>query len=564
MQFTEKGSLLGELLVSEGILTREQLNIALEKQKSSKQVGKKGLLGATLVELGFCKESDISKAIAKKAGVEYLEMQNYNIDMAAVNLITPELAKKYNALPLGFKDGKLLLAMKNPGDIVAIDDIRIITGHNIKPVVINDKELETAIKRFENMSIMQLEQEEIEEVEKEEENVNDDLNQRPAVQLANQIINQAAKAGASDIHIEPQEKRLRIRYRIDGVLHEIMQQPISIHPSLVSRIKVLSNMDIAERRIPQDGRTTLKIDSNIIDVRVATMPSAYGEKITMRLLNRNDRFITLKELGFNESELEKYESTLHSPYGFILITGPTGSGKSTTLYASLAILNQPDKNIITLEDPVERRIEGLTQIQTNPKAGLTFASGLRAILRNDPDIIMVGEIRDHETARIAIESALTGHLVLSTMHTNDSAGAITRLNDMGIEPYLSSSSLIGVVAQRLVRVLCKECKQKYIVTKNQLLNSVPDFPLAGNEEEIELYKTRGCVYCNGTGYRGRVGIYEFLRVTEAIQNLILSKVSAREVRETAIKEGMLTMKQDGFLKVKQGITTVEEVLRVIV
>jgi len=563
LPLTAKNSLLGELLINEGIITKEQLESALEKQKTKEQNKKKGLIGNTLVELGYCTENDISRILARKAGVQFLEMNNYEIDMSAANLITPELAKRYNVLPIGFENDRLLLAMKNPGDIIAIDDLRIITGCSIKPVVINDKELETAIKRFINMSMALQETDEIEEIE-EDETENDDLNEKPAVQLANQIINQAVKAGASDIHIEPQEKRLRIRYRIDGVLHEIMQQQINLHPTLVSRLKVMSNMDIAERRIPQDGRITLKVDGNIIDVRVASMPSAYGEKITMRLLNRSDRLITLKELGFNEYELEKYEITTKSPYGFILITGPTGSGKSTTLYASLAKLNQPDRNIITLEDPIERRMDGLTQVQANMKAGMTFASGLRAILRNDPDIIMVGEIRDHETARIAVESALTGHLVLSTMHTNDSAGAVTRLSDMGIEPYLTASSLIGVVAQRLMRVLCKECKQPYIVTRQQLINSIPDFPFEGDEEEIQLFKSKGCVYCNGTGYRGRVGIYEFLKVTESIQKLMLSRASAKEIRQAAIREGMLIMKQDGLQKAKKGITTVEEVLRVIV
>jgi len=342
-----------------------------------------------------------------------------------------------------------------------------------------------------------------------------------------------------------------------------MQQPITLHPTLVSRIKVMSNMDIAERRVPQDGRITLRVDGNIIDVRVASMPSAYGEKITMRLLNRNDRVITLKELGFHSVEIVKYEKTMKSPYGFILITGPTGSGKSTTLYASLAVLNQPDKNIITLEDPIERRMEGLTQVQVNAKAGMTFASGLRSILRNDPDTIMVGEIRDHETARIAVESALTGHLVLSTMHTNDSAGAVTRIGDMGIEPYLTASALIGVIAQRLIRVLCPECKQPYVTTREEILNSAADFPFDGDEKEIELYQAKGCVYCNGTGYKGRKGVYEFLRITETIQKMILNRASTRDIHNVAVKEGMLTMRQHGLLKVRMGLTTLEELLRVI-
>ena len=564
MPLSAKNSYIGELLIEEGIITRAQLDDALVKQKLKSQSGARGLLGHTLVELGYCTDSDISRAIAKKSGVQFLTMDNYEIGMSAANLISPELAKKYSALPIGFENGRLLLAMKNPGDIIAIDDLRIITGFGIKPVVINDKELDAAIRRFSNISMELQETNEIEEAEEEEEGTDtDNLNGKPAVQLANQIVNQAVRAGASDIHIEPQEKRIRIRFRIDGVLHEIMQQPITLHPTLVSRIKVMSNMDIAERRVPQDGRITLRVDGNIIDVRVASMPSAYGEKITMRLLNRNDRVITLKELGFHSVEIVKYEKTMKSPYGFILITGPTGSGKSTTLYASLAVLNQPDKNIITLEDPIERRMEGLTQVQVNAKAGMTFASGLRSILRNDPDTIMVGEIRDHETARIAVESALTGHLVLSTMHTNDSAGAVTRIGDMGIEPYLTASALIGVIAQRLIRVLCPECKQPYVTTREEILNSAADFPFDGDEKEIELYQAKGCVYCNGTGYKGRKGVYEFLRITETIQKMILNRASTRDIHNVAVKEGMLTMRQHGLLKVRMGLTTLEELLRVI-
>ncbi|NSW89334.1 MAG: Flp pilus assembly complex ATPase component TadA [Firmicutes bacterium] len=555
-------SLIGEKLVETGIITREQLNEALMKHEIKKLRGEKGLIGQTLVELGYCTEEDIAKVVAKQTGIKFLEISNYNIDMSAANLISPEVALKYSAIPIGFEKGKLLVAMKNPGDIIAIDDLRIITGYNIEPVIISDRELDTVIKRFANISTNV--ETDVEEESEEDTTGNMENNEQPAVQLANQIINQAVKAGASDVHIEPQEKRMRVRFRIDGVLHEMLQQPLSIHPSLASRIKIMANMDIAERRIPQDGRISLKVEGDIIDVRVASMPSAYGEKITMRLLNRNDRFITLKELGFSEKQLKRFMEVLELPYGFILITGPTGSGKSTTMYAALAKLNRQDKNIITLEDPVERRLDGLTQVQVNVKAGMTFASGLRSIVRNDPDIIMVGEIRDHETARIAVESALTGHLVLSTMHTNDAAGAVTRLADMGIEPYLTASSLIGVVGQRLARLLCKECKQPYKVTREELVNSVPDFPFEGNEREIELYKAKGCVYCNGTGYKGRTGVYEFLRITENIQKLILMKASSAEIRQNGVREGMLTMRQDGLLKVKAGITTVEELLRVVV
>jgi len=359
------------------------------------------------------------------------------------------------------------------------------------------------------------------------------------------------------------EKTTRIRFRIDGVMHEIMQQPLSMHPVLASRIKVMAEMDIAERRIPQDGRISLTIADNAIDIRVASLPSIYGEKLTLRLLNRSGRIMSLKELGFSDAYLDHYNRTIQLPYGFILITGPTGSGKSTTLYASLDVINTLDKNIITLEDPVEIRVAGLNQIQMNRKAGMTFSSGLRSILRNDPDIIMVGEIRDHETAKIAVESALTGHLVFSTLHTNDSAGAVTRLGEMGVEPFLTASSLAGVIAQRLMRLLCLECRKSYTLSREEILSSVPDFPLDPDEEIVTLYKPQGCIACNNTGYKGRIGVFEFLRVSETMQRLILRKASTNEIRELAIAEGMHTLRQDGLLKVKQGISCIEELLRVI-
>ncbi|RQD74024.1 MAG: type II/IV secretion system protein, partial [Candidatus Syntrophonatronum acetioxidans] len=331
-----------------------------------------------------------------------------------------------------------------------------------------------------------------------------------------------------------------------------------------TRIKVMANMDIAEKRIPQDGRITLRVEGKTIDVRVASLPTAYGEKLTLRLLDRSARLITLEELGFPSDYLEKYRQVMNLPYGFILVTGPTGSGKSTTLYSTLVELNSPEKHIITLEDPIERRLEGINQVQVNIRAGMTFASGLRSILRNDPDIVMVGEIRDHETARIAVESALTGHLVLSTLHTNDAAGAVTRLGDMGIEPYLTSSSLAGVVAQRLMRVLCDNCKKPEKLCKADVLNSVPDFPLDPGEDEITLYRPEGCMRCNNTGYRGRTGAYELLTMSENIQKMILSRSSTNVIKQAAVEEGMITLRQDGLLKVKKGITSLEELLRVII
>jgi type IV pilus assembly protein PilB len=480
-------------------------------------------------------------------------------------LITPEIARRYSALPIGFDKGKLLVAMMHPKDIIAIDDLRIHTGYDFQPVVCADGELMAAIERYSRAmaSVEQAATEEEVEVEELTPEV-DGASEKPAVHLANTIFNQAVRAGTSDIHIEPQEKGMRVRFRIDGVLHDAMQPSKKLHPPLVSRIKVMANMDIAERRVPQDGRISLKIEDKAIDVRVATLPTAYGEKVTMRLLNRSGRLITLEELGFPLPQLEKYRRIMKMPYGFILVTGPTGSGKSTTLYATLSAINSVEKNIITVEDPIEYRLDGLNQVQVNVRAGLTFANGLRSILRSDPDIVMIGEIRDAETARIAVESALTGHLVFSTIHTNDAAGAITRLGDMGIETFLTASSLAGVVAQRLARVLCLHCKEAYEIKRDELLSNIPDFPLKEGEEKLILYRSKGCFRCSNTGYKGRVGIYELLLVNEEIQRLTLNHASSSEINDAAVAAGMVTLRQDGLRKVKQGITSVEEIMRVIV
>lgn len=557
---------LGEQLIKMGIVTEEQLKKALDVQAKNRAKGIKILLGQALTQLGYCKEEDIARAMAKKWGLEFISLNQQGIDMAAANLITPEIAQKYKLLPVRIKDGKLLVAMSNPNDIIAIDDIELLTGYEVQPVIVMDRELNMALEQFQNISTgIEQKNELAEEAEEEEkiDSIDDEANAKPAVQLVNQILHQAVRANASDIHIEAQEKQTRVRFRIDGVLHEIIQVPLRLHPTIVSRIKVMGGMDIAERRVPQDGRITVRIEDKTVDIRVATLPSAYGEKVTMRLLNRNSKILTLEQLGFPEKHLRRYERTIRLPYGFLLITGPTGSGKSTTLYATLEKLNSPDKNIITLEDPIERRMNGINQIQMNTKAGMTFASGLRSILRSDPDIIMVGEIRDMETAKIAVESALTGHLVFSTLHTNDAPGAVTRLGEMGVEPFLTASSLIGVVAQRLVRVLCPECKKPFRFSREEVLKSVPDFPIGPDEKFITLYKPVGCMACNNTGYRGRIGVYEFLTVSETIQKLILERASTNVIRKVAISEGMNTLRQDGLMKVKQGVTSMQELLRVV-
>jgi type IV pilus assembly protein PilB len=555
------GNFLGTLLVKDGAITPKQLEEALQYQNTKE--GAKLLFGQILIQLGYCKEEDIFRVLAKQAGVAFISLETHSVDEVASSLISVENARRYKVLPIGFDNNRLIVAMRDPKDVIAVDDLRILTGYDIKPVIVPDRELESAINNLERMTSHIEQAATEEEAESETAASSEEASEKPAVQLANLILNQAVRAGASDVHIEPQEKDLRVRFRLDGVLRDIMHPPRQLQASLVSRIKVMANMDIAERRIPQDGRMTLKVEDKAVDVRVATLPAVYGEKMTLRLLDRSNQFLTLEQLGFPATELPKYQKIMRLPYGFILVTGPTGSGKTTTLYATLAVLNSIEKHIITVEDPVEYRLDGINQIQVNPKARMTFATALRSILRNDPDMIMIGEIRDQETARIAVESALTGHLVLSTLHTNDSAGAITRLDDMGIETFLTASSLIGVVAQRLLRLLCPQCKKAYTMKREEMLALIPDFPFDKGQEEVQLYGPTGCLRCSSTGYKGRSGVYELLLVSEKIQRMILERRPAREIKELAIAEGMITFRQDGLLKVKKGITSLEEVLRVV-
>ncbi|MEW5952891.1 MAG: ATPase, T2SS/T4P/T4SS family [Bacillota bacterium] len=551
---------LGARLVADGIISQGQLDDALSAQNMEK--GKRGLLGKTLVRLGYCTEDDIARAIARRAGIPFISLETYTVDAAAVATIPIEVAKRYHALPIAFEGNRLVVVMQQPYDIMALDDLRILTGYDIKPVIAPDSELDAAMEKYSRAGLG-FEHEVDDEAPVEDAGVEmDESGERPAVQLANMIIAQAVGAKASDVHIESYEKYLRVRFRIDGVLHDTMQPPRRMHASLVSRLKVMANMDIAERRIPQDGRMSLRLEGRNIDIRVASLPGSYGERVTMRLLDRSGSIITLEQLGIDPAILSRYKESIKLPYGFVLVTGPTGSGKSTTLYASLAAVDKVAKNVITVEDPVEYRMEGINQIQINPKAGLTFASGLRSILRSDPDIIMVGEIRDKETARIAVESALTGHLVLSTLHTNDAAGAVSRLTEMEIEPFLTASSLACVMAQRLVRKLCSNCKASYVMTRQEL-EAVPGFPLQEGEDKIILYRPSGCMRCSNTGYRGRLGVYELLNVSEKIQRLTLERKSAREIKDTAVAEGMVTLRRDGLLKVRQGITSLEEIMRVV-
>ena len=546
-------------LVDAGIITTEQLKEALEIQKTSKQ-----LIGTILTQLGYCTEEDVARMLASKTGHKFVSIDEVGVNIAVANLITPELAMKNNILPIYEEDGIVYVAMKNPNDILTVDYLRMLTGYEICPVVAADMELQVAIENFANMNsgVDNYDDEEEDVVESE----NLDIDDKPAVQLVNQIINNAIKAGASDIHVEALEKYMRVRFRIDGVLQEIMQNPIKMYSAVISRIKVIGGMDIAERRIPQDGRATVKFEDKTMDVRIASMPTVYGEKVVMRLLERsNTNIVTLKDLKFSPRQFDRFNNAIHMPYGFVLVTGPTGSGKSTTLYATLAEISTLEKNVITLEDPVERRMSGINQVQMNNRAGMTFAAALRSVLRSDPDIVMVGEIRDSETAKIAVEAALTGHMVLSTLHTNDAPGAVTRLDEMGVEPFLTASSLVGVLAQRLVRKLCPKCREEYEITHAELKKIVPDLETYGyNKPSYKLYQAKGCLTCNNTGYKGREAVFEFLTVTEEMKRLILDRATITQVRDLAMSQEMKTLKDEGLYKMMEGSTSLEEVLRVIV
>lgn len=547
-------------LVDAGIITEAQAQEALEIQKTSK-----ALIGSILTQLGYCTEDDIARIMAQKSGYRYVSINEIGVNVAAANLITPEMALRNNVLPLYQEDKTLYVAMKNPNDIITIDNLHLMTGLEICPLVVADMELAAAIENFANMNSSVENYDDDDQTEAVEETEELTLDDKPAVQLVNQIINNAIKSGASDVHIEALEKNLRVRFRIDGVLQEVMQNPIKIFPSVVSRVKVLGGMDIAEKRVPQDGRATVRYEDKTLDVRIATMPTVYGEKIVMRLLERNKGTVSIKDINFSKRQFPRFDKAIHMPYGFVLVTGPTGSGKSTTLYATLAEISTLEKNVITLEDPVERRMAGINQVQMNNRAGMTFAAALRSVLRSDPDIVMVGEIRDGETAKIAVEAALTGHMVLSTLHTNDAAGAVTRLEEMGVEPFLTASSLVGVLAQRLVRKLCPKCKEEYTLTREEMLKILPDFPVEEYPQEVyKVYKPKGCLTCNNTGYKGREAVFEFLTVTEEMKKLILDRANGAQIKKLAMEQGMFTLKNEGIYKVMEGKTSIEELLRVIV
>ena len=553
---------LGRLLLENNLIDEMQLDEALDEQQGS---GKS--LGRVFIEKGMITEGQLTSVLAEQIGVRYVDLNSYAIDPEAANLIDDNLARRYTVVPIDFEDGKVIVAMADPTNVFALDDLRIMSGMEVLPVVSTRDDIKGVIDRYVHSATdMEETIDEYPVIEEGEEETERDLTEAgeeaPIVKYVNLIIAEAVSEHASDIHIEPGEKDVRIRYRIDGVLHEIRRSQKKIHPGLVSRIKILANMNIAERRVPQDGRFNVDAGGQMVDLRVATLPTVHGEKIVLRILDRSSILISLGDLGLQKQPLKVFSESFNKPYGTVVVTGPTGSGKTTTLYASLAELNRREVNVITVEDPVEYQMKGLNQVMVNAKVGLTFAATLRSILRCDPDIVMIGEVRDAESALMAIESALTGHLVLCTLHTNDAPSAVTRLIEMGIEPFLIASAVDSIVSQRLARKLCTRCKQEanYDVSYLEDLG----FPIEKGEQ-VSVFKAKqgGCAFCNSTGFRGRVGLYEVMALDEDIEKLIVNVSTAHEIGKLAQERGMTTLRQDGFSKVMMGITSIEEVLRVV-
>ncbi|WP_425060704.1 Type II secretion system protein E [Sporomusa carbonis] len=546
---------LGDLLIEAGLLTPEQLEKALSVQKKTGE-----RLGKVLINLGYITESSMIEVLEFQLGVPHIDIANMNIPREVAATVPVNLAERYQVIPVK-KDGrKLTLAMVDPTNFYAIDDVRMVTGCEIEPVIAAEREIMRAINQ--SYGVIDLVEKAVNKLKPEDSaNISEvqTADDAPVISIVNSIISQAIKERASDIHIEPQDKSLRVRFRVDGVLREVVTFPRHTHAAIVSRVKIMSEMDIAEKRLPQDGRIKVQEFGRDIDLRVSTLPTITGEKVVMRILDQKAVILDIKGLGFDADNLTRYRKLYSQSYGMILVTGPTGSGKTTTLYSTLAEISTPHKNVITVEDPVEYRLDGINQVQVNQKAGLTFASGLRSILRQDPNVVMVGEIRDTETADIAIRAALTGHLVFSTLHTNDAPGAITRLIDMGIEPFLVASSVLGIVAQRLVRVICPDCKQQYVPEAD---SPERQFLGIGPEADIRLYRGAGCSRCSYTGYRGRMAIHEVMSVSSAVREAINQRVSSDVLGSIAAGEGMQTMRQDGIAKALGGQTTVAEVMRV--
>jgi type IV pilus assembly protein PilB len=551
---------LGDILLEGGLVTRDQLAEAFEEHQ---RLGRS--LGRVLVDRGILSESQLVASLAQQIGLRFVDLSEFPVDGSAVARVPEPVCRRHTALPIAYEEGRLLVAMADPANVFAIDDIRSLTGLEVKPLVATRADVIQAINRYHRADA---------DMDDLTANIdvgddNDDLasvkevvEDAPIVKFVNLLITQAIQDRASDIHIEPAERELRVRFRIDGVLHEVMRSPKSIQSGVISRLKIMADLNIAEKRLPQDGRLSVNANGKKIDLRVATLPTVWGEKVVMRVLDNSTAMLKLTDLGFSDGNYDRFSLSFTKPYGMILVTGPTGSGKSTTLYATLNIVSTPEKNVITVEDPVEYRIPLINQVQVNVKAGLTFAAALRSILRSDPDIVLIGEIRDHETAQIAIEAALTGHLVLSTLHTNDAPSAITRLVEMDIEPFLVGSAVDAVLAQRLARRLCTKCKEAYTPTGETLIAN--RYPWTAEEPLPTLYRPIGCSACSKTGYKGRLALHEVMVVTEEIERLAVERASAAVIGKVAREDGMTTLRDDGMAKVREGVTSFEEILRVVV
>ena len=559
MDFRRKKIRLGDALVSDGVITEEQLQKYLDKQRTSNKK-----LGELLIEEGVVSEEIIAKTLSNQLGYAMIEnLEECNISDDILSLVPVNVIQKYSVMPVEYSPESpniLRLAMIDPQNLNAIDDVALITNLEIEPVISTTKSINMTIDKYFGRQEIDSKLDEYtkgKEEEEEEDEYADDINNSPIVQLVTTMIDSAVRQRASDIHIEPLEKSVRIRYRIDGTLYERATYSHKILNAIVARIKIIGGMDIAEKRKPQDGRITQVVDRMEYDIRVSVLPTVYGEKIVMRLTSKTALTKDKKDLGFTPTELKTFDHIISNPHGILLVTGPTGSGKSTTLYTALSELNSSEVNIITVEDPVEANIDGINQVQTNNKANLTFASALRSILRQDPDIIMIGEIRDGETAGIAVQASITGHLVVSTLHTNSAASTVTRLADMGIEPYLIADSVVGIIAQRLVRRLCPNCKQAYEPDEEER-----ELRLIDSKEPVKIFKPRGCPQCDNTGYKGRIGVYEIMEVTHDLKKIIAAKGDADEIKECALKEGMHTLRMSATRCVLDGITSVTEMKKV--
>lgn len=549
---------MGQALVRDGLITPDQLERALQEQTVAG-----GRVGEVLVRNLILTEEQIARAIARREGIRHLDLTDAEIDLAAVSLVPVRTALRRVMIPIGFHNGKLVLAMGDPLDVQAIDEAELWSHWKVEPVAVAATQVRYAIQKFavEPDAIHELGDEQDDAGASEESDPGEGDEGVPVVRIVNQFLHGAVRDRASDVHFEPEEHALRVRSRIDGVLVESAELPKSSQAGLISRIKVMADIDIIERRRPQDGRISVVVDDRSVDMRVATLPTPLGESIVVRVLDSSQRTLSLDEIGLSAQQSEQLRRMLSKPYGAVFVAGPTRSGKTTTLYAALSLLNSPTRKIITIEDPIEYRAPGITQVGVNSRIGLTFASGLREVLRSDPDVVMVGEVRDAETAAIAVRAALTGHVVLSSIHTNDAPSALTRLDDMGVEPYISSSALIGAIAQRLVRVLCTKCKQRVSIPKNVLV-------AAGFTEEeadrVQVYGPVGCTQCRNTGYHGRIGVFEIMEMNAPLRTLLLGRAPAEEVRHMAIRGGMRTLRRDALDKVAAGTTSMEELARVVI